>query len=203
VKFVWDPATGRYRDSKGLFVPRLMVRKSLDRVAAASGQRMRIMGQQVSKGEVSLADFHVAMRTEVKSAVLNNAAAAKGGYAQLTQSDYGRIGNEVKRHYTALDKFVTELYGGVTKTGTAGFASRVQLYFNTARAFYYKFDREAQETAGMTQERNLLHPAEHCAECLAMSAIGWVAIGTLVPIGERECVGNDRCTMEYRRAPND
>lgn len=198
MKFIWDLATGRYRDARGLFVPRLLVRKSLDRIAAASGQRMRVMGQAVSKGTVSLAEFHVAMRVEVKSAVINNAAAAKGGYAQLSFSDYGRVGNEVKRHYTALDSFVTELYAGTVKTGTPGFAARVQLYFNTARTFFYKLDREAQEAAGMTEERNRLHPAEHCADCVAMSKMGWVAIGTLIPIGDRECVGNDKCDMEYR-----
>jgi hypothetical protein len=198
VKFTWDPATGRYRDARGLFVPRELVRKSLDRIAAASGQRMRVMGQQLAKGQVEIADFHVAMRTEVKSAVLNNAAAAKGGFAQLTQSDYGRIGNEVKRHYIALDRFVGDLYGGIVQPNTKGFLARIQLYFNTARTFFYKLDREAQEAAGKTEERNRLHPAEHCGECQAMTDMGWVPIGTLVPIGERECVGNDRCDMEYR-----
>lgn len=198
MNFFWDPSTGRYRDAKGHFVPRELVRKSLDRIAAASGQRMRVMGQQLAKGSVEIADFHIAMRAEVKSALINNGAAAKGGYAQLTQSDYGRIGNEVKRHYTALDRFVQELYAGTVAPNTKGFLARIQLYFNTARTFYYKLDREAQEAAGMTEERNLLHPAEHCAECLAMSDMGWVPIGMLVPIGDRECVGNDRCTMQYR-----
>jgi hypothetical protein len=160
---------------------------------------MRVMGQQVARGTVELSEFHLAMRTEIKSSLINNVAAAKGGYAQLSQSDYGRIGNEVKRQYRFLDNFVTELYsGGGVKPGSQGFLARVQLYFNTSRTFYYKFDREAQEEAGMSEERNLLHPAEHCDECLAMTDMGWVPLGTLVPIGERECVGNDRCTMEYR-----
>lgn len=198
MKFWWDSTAARYRDAQGHFVPRILVRKSLDRIAAASGQRMRVMGQQLGKGTVSLTDFHLAMRQEVKTAFINNAAAAKGGYAQLTASDFGRVGNEVKKQYQFIDNFVTELYGGVVKTGTKGFLSRVQLYFNTARAFFYKMDREVQEIAEMTEERNRLHPAEHCSECLAMSAMGWVPIGTLVPIGERECVGNDRCDMEYR-----
>lgn len=156
------------------------------------------MGQGVGKGTMSLSDFHLAMRAEVKSSFINNVAAAKGGYAQLSQSDYGRIGNEVKKQYRYLDNFVTELYSGTVKVGTSGFLSRVQLYFNTARTFYYKFDREAQEAAGMTEEHNMLHPAEHCGECVAQSDMGWVPLGTLVPIGERECVGNDRCTMVYR-----
>lgn len=198
MKFWWDSTAGRYRDAHGHFVPRLLVRKSLDRIAAASGQRMRVMGQQLGRGKVSLVDFHLAMRAEVKTAFINNVAAAKGGYAQMSQSDFGRVGNEVKKQYKFLDDFVNELYAGVTKTGTPGFLARVQLYFNTARTFFYKFDREAQEEAGMIEERNMLHPAEHCPECLAMSAMGWVPIGTLVPIGERECVGNDRCDVEYR-----
>lgn len=198
MKFWWDSSVAQYRDAHGHFVPRLLVRKSLDRIAAASGQRMRVMGQQVAKGDASLGDFHLAMRTEIKTALINNVAAAKGGYAQLSQSDYGRVGNEVKRQYKFLDNFVTELYAGVTKANTPGFLARVQLYFNTARTMYYKFDREVQEEAGMKEERNLLHPAEHCDECLAQTDMGWVPLGTLVPIGDRECVGNDRCTMEYR-----
>lgn len=198
MKFTWDPATAQYRDAKGHFVPRALVRKSLDRVAQAAKVRMQSMAMELGRGKVSLPDFHLAMRSELKTAFVNNVAAAKGGYAQLTASDFGRIGNEVKKQYKFLDNFVTELYAGTAKTGTSGFLARVRLYFNTARTFFYKFDREAQEAAGMTEERNRLHPAEHCPECLAMSAMGWVPIGTLVPIGERECVGNDRCDMAYR-----
>jgi hypothetical protein len=198
VNFTWDPFTGRYRDAKGHFVPRELVRKTLDRLALASGKRMREAGARLGKGEIVVSDFHVLMRQELKSSLINNVAAAKGGYAQLTQSDYGRVGNELKKQYKALDNFVNEIYGGVVRTMSAGFLARIQLYFNTMRTFFYKFDREAQEEAGMTEERNRLHPAEHCGECMAMTDMGWVPIGTLVPIGERECVGNDRCDMEYR-----
>jgi hypothetical protein len=60
----------------------------------------------------------------------------------------------------------------------------------------------------MTMERNLLGNAEHCQpdprrphipDCPSLTRKAWVAIGTLPPIGERLCVWNCRCEIEYRR----
>jgi hypothetical protein len=48
------------------------------------------------------------------------------------------------------------------------------------------------------QERLELGIAEHCPECLADSARGFVRIGTLGSIGSRQCRTNCACRFLYR-----
>jgi hypothetical protein len=56
------------------------------------------------------------------------------------------------------------------------------------------------EDAGFEEARSVLHPADHCPGCLVEAEKGWQPIGAMVPIGERDCKGNCRCTVEYRRS---
>lgn len=198
MKYTWDVTVAQYRDAKGHFVPRRSVRKSLDRVILGTGNEMKGLAAEYRKGNLSLSEFALGMRERVKSVHLNSAAAARGGYAQLTQSDYGRVGRILKDQYTYLDRFVGDLDAKLVKLDGQGFFARVQQYFNTARVTYYQFADIAAEEAGFTEERNMLHPAEHCEDCIEMAALGWVPRGTLIPLGDRECGWNDKCDILYR-----
>jgi hypothetical protein len=72
------------------------------------------------------------------------------------------------------------------------------LYAEAGRGTYYVFTTKEMRAAGKTEEENQLHPAEHCQSCLDEAARGWVPIGTLIPIGQRDCLGRCRCTISYR-----
>lgn len=133
----------------------------------------------------------------MKSVHLYSTAVARGGWDQVSQGDYARLGPRLKTQYKYLDNFAGQVSRGeVALDGR--FLQRADLYGQAGRGTYWQVNSRVHNEAGYTEERNVLNEAEHCDGCLAESARGWVSIGELVPIGERDCHANDRCEIEYR-----
>lgn len=137
------------------------------------------------------------MLREIKTVHVANAVTAKGGWVQMEQSDWGRVGQRIRVQYDYANKFASEIRYGKQKLD-GRFLQRADMYGSAGRATFEAERRADREENGMTEERNRLHPAEHCSQCLEENTKGWVEIGTLVPIGERLCRVNDHCTLEYR-----
>lgn len=137
------------------------------------------------------------IRSEAKSSHIASYAAGKGGVKQLTQADYGRLGSTLKKQYAYLDRFSADLTAGEVPLD-GRFLQRVMLYVKDARRSFFQADAQAHIDAGYSAERNHLATADHCEGCVEATAMGWVPIGTLVPPGGRDCLGNCLCTIEYR-----
>ena len=73
------------------------------------------------------------------------------------------------------------------------------MYGQASRTLYENIRRRESSDAGFRFERNVLHPADHCDQCVNQSALGTVPIGSLVPIGRRTCRSNCRCTLSYSK----
>lgn len=196
--YQWDPSTARFRDpDTGRYIARAEVTGLVDTVILTSQRRITIASDLFRGGTTTLAEWQAEMRQEIKRVHLATEALVRGGWNQLGPSDYGRVGARVKEQYAYLSDFTTQLQAGTIRTdGT--FMARARLYAASVRAALHESMTEVVMAAGYTEERNVLHPAEHCVECLDQSAAGYVPLGTLVPIGARQCLGNDKCTMRYR-----
>jgi hypothetical protein len=196
--YTWNAGAARYTGPTGRFVARDDVRHAFDRVIERAGERMRRATDQMRGGELTLRQWQELMRSELKSLHLQSAAAARGGFGQLTQRDYGRVGRELRSQYEYLHEFTKDLRAGRAPTD-GRVLGRAELYAKSARAAYHEaHEQQSLDEAGYTEERSLLHAAEHCVQCIDQAALGWVPRGTLVPIGRRQCLGNCRCTMRYR-----
>lgn len=196
-RYGWNEAAQRYYDrATGRYVSFTQVRVAVDRMITASARRVTAVSDQLRMGAVDLAQWQTALREEIAITHRMAAAAAAGGWDQLTQADYGRIGAAVRVQYQYLHAFTEDIRGGLTLDGR--FLNRAAMYAKAARPFYHDLHAANVEAAGYDQEHNVTHEAEHCQQCLDMSALGWVPIGTCIPIGQRTCLGNDQCTMEYQ-----
>lgn len=196
--YQWDPAIARFRDPvTGRYITRDAVRKVLDELIVKSQARITVASNALRSGAMDITTWEAAMRAEIKSSHLASLALSRGGWNQLTSADFGRAGARIKSQYQYLAKFATEVTSGAQRTdGT--FMARARLYAASARpAFHIEMGDQLQQL-GYSEERNILHPAEHCGLCVDMTGLGWVPIRTLVPIGERTCLGNDRCSVAYR-----
>jgi DNA-binding phage protein len=199
--YVWSARAGRYRDAQGRFVSPAQVRAWLDqaldrerRTLLASARAFRAS----ARGLADLAAFERVMRDGVKTTHLLAAMAAKGGYAQMTAADYGRVGATVRFHYGKLEQWMRQVADG-TAPLDGRFVTRAAMYGGAALGTYYRVAGDAARAAGLTEEINVLGPTDHsCAVCVAQTALGPVPIGTLVPIGQRTCLGNCLCTIEFR-----
>jgi len=195
--YEWDARLGRYRNpATGRVVGLPRVRRALDRAIKSQQTRARTLAAELRNGTITLREWNAGMREVVKNTQLFSAAAGKGGWAQLTASDYGRVGQRVRAQYGYLDQFQAELRAGLGRDGM--FSRRSESYAEAGRPLYHEVEREVQREAGKREERSRLSPAEHCLECLTEAARDWQPLGAVVPVGQRICLNGCKCYMEYR-----
>lgn len=196
--YQWDPSTARFRDpDTGRYIARTDVTGVVDNMILQSQRRISVASDLLRGGTMPLGEWQKVMQQEIKRVQLGTEALVRGGWNQMTQADYGRVGARVKEQYAYLSDFTQQIVNGEVRMD-GGFMSRARLYAASVRASLHESMTEVVLAAGYTEERNVLHPAEHCVECIDQSAAGWVPLGTLVPVGARQCLGNDKCTMRYR-----
>lgn len=195
--YEWDKRLARYRNpASGQVVSQARVRAALDRAIRMEGLKGRALIGSLRSKEVTTREFELGMREVIKNTQLFSAAAAKGGWAQLTPSDYGIVGQRVREQYGYLAQFVDEMKAGLPADGIA--ARRAESYADAGRTAYHAVERNAQRDAGATEERSVLSPADHCDECIVEDAKGFQPIGQMKPIGQRECLNGCQCRVEYR-----
>lgn len=187
----------RYRDPvTGRFIARAAVRRALEDSLANLTRLTDTLAGDLRFGRISLVQWREQMRLIVKQTQMAAAELARGGRAQMTQSDYGRVGQLVRRQYGFLETWVDQIKAGLPFDGRM--EERAKQYLRGARSAYIAHEVQALRQRGFDEIRTVLHPAEHCPECLAEAARGFVRIGDHVPIGQRICRNNDRCTAEFR-----
>ena len=194
----WNETAERYVDlTSGRFVSRAVVAQELESVINLSQNNILTISQNLLDGNITLPQWQLAMEQEVKLIDVASGVTARGGWDQMTQSDWGFVGSLVKKQYGYLTNFANDISSGKQKLdGTL--LNRARLYANSGRVIYEEMRRRMARNKGKTEERRILAPAEHCEGCLAQADLGWQPIGTLDPIGAEECRTNCMCRFEYR-----
>jgi len=193
----WVTRAAQFRDpDTGRWITRVQVRSWIDKFIAASQAKLLEASSAYRAGNLSLDEWQATMREEIKDAHLTAEALARGGWNQLTPADFGRVGQRVRAQYRFLAGFTEDLRRGAVRLDGA-FLNRAKSYAGSALAGFYGSMGDVAASAGLTRERSMLSVAEHCQGCIDEAAKGWVPIGTLTPIGQRPCLGNDKCHMAY------
>src|ERR1700755_1112519 len=198
-QFRFDRSAGRYRGPTGTFVPQAQVRAYLDEALESAGKRMDLLASQLRSGQIDLISWEVRMRREVKIVTTYSGAAAKGGWAQMTEADYGRIGNYPRRQYEYLRGFARDIQSG--KQPLNGMVNaRAKLYSESGRPLYHRIEKAEMLVRGNKQRQSIRHGRDSCDGCVMAERAGWHDIeGSTVPeIGERECGNRCRCSWAYR-----
>lgn len=197
--FSYDDTTGRYRSKNGRFVSRQAVRVQLDDSLDGIADEMADLSKQLQNEEITRSQWQSEMMNRIKSTHLIAAASFKGGWDNLTQSDYGRVGGLIAREYKFLRNAVQEIESGKQPiNGTL--VRRSRLYGQQGRPTHYRFAQADYIRRGFDEERSILNVADHCEICVSEAAKGWQPMGQMIPIGSRLCLSNDRCSVEYRNS---
>jgi hypothetical protein len=201
VPFTFDPSVGRYRDAQtGRLIREEPIRRALDQVIDVQATQMRALSQSLIDGQINLATWQSMMMQGVKSVHVVGATLAKGGWAQMDQSDWGWTGQRVRSQYAYLRDFAAQIASGKQPlNGTA--LARAELYAHAGRATHRAAQERLAKERGLEQERNQLGAADHCPGCLGETARGWVPIGSLIPCGSRNCLARCRCSIIWRTVP--
>lgn len=197
-KFTYNPASMRYRDREsGRFVAAKDVRAAVDKVIDTESLKIRAVAERLKNGEINLPEWQLQTQALLKSLHVAMALAANGGLQNTSNSDLGFIGSQVKEQYKYLNRFAVEIKQGKQPLdGTL--VSRAALYAQAARSTYEDMVARNARANGCTQEKSILGAADHCEDCVGEAAKGWSVIGSLIPVGERQCKGNCRCTFTYK-----
>lgn len=195
----WNEAARRYLDARGRFVPAVAVRDALDASIDESAGRMRDLSQALREGRVSLADWQLGMAREIRASQLAATALARGGWAQMRPADNGWAGQRIRTQYEYLRRFAEQIERGEQRLDGA-FLQRAEQYIKAARTTHEEARRREARRAGDVEERSIRHAQDSCEQCIAEAARGWVPIGELVPVGQRACRANCRCSVEFRAA---
>lgn len=198
--FRFSPATGRYHNvASGRMVSERDVRDAVDRLADLASQKLGDLSDRLLAGRITLADWQQEAMAVLKDAHVAAATVAHGGKTAMDPEDWGYLGSRIKEQYQYLQAFAEQISRG-DQALNGGVGARARLYGQAVRSTFEAVRARDDVARGMDEERNVLHAADHCGECRELSVRGWVPIGTLPPIGVRQCGANDRCSMTRRRS---
>lgn len=199
-KFKFDPrlgTTGRYVDSRRRMVSRTGIIAEAEKAISGVKGEMRGLALQLQGGQISAQEWYDGMRQRLKIIHGLEASVAKGGWAQMTPSDWGAVGAITKQQYKYLNNFTLQILDG-TQPLDGRFIVRAGMYADASRGTAEDMLRRQAAINGYTEERRVLGVADHCQDCVDAANQGWRPIGTLPRIGDSVCRTNCHCTFEYR-----
>jgi hypothetical protein len=198
-QYTWSEAAGRYvSTATGRYVTFDSVRQATEAVTRRSQANIKALAESLRAGEVNLADWQSGMTRELKMLHLSSAAAARGGWAQMTQADFGQVGAQLKTQYNFLNRMAGQIADG-TQALDGRLVVRVNLYAQSGRGTFEDMRRRIEEAGGAELERRVLGIADHCKDCLREAAKNWQPIGVLARIGDSICRTNCHCHFEFQQ----
>lgn len=194
--FAWSNRQGRYQYRNGKPVKDETMGRWIEAALESSKARVRSLTDRLVSGDVNTAEWAIAMRDELRAGHRMMAQLAHG--PELSRSQLGRLGAIMRAQYGYLNAFSSGLESGDIATNAA-IITRAEMYIDAMWNTWQNESANAKARRGFTKIRNILDPfAKHCAGCISETARGWIAIGTEIPIGARDCRVRDRCRFEYR-----
>lgn len=133
--WVYDRASHRYRNTAtGRYIgPRQMV-DLRDQFTDALRGRANDLAAQLADGRMTLQQWELAMRQQVKIAHVDQYVLGRGGRNAMTPADWGRVGRELRDQYGHLHRFAQDIAEG--KLSAAQISARGRLYFDSATSSY-------------------------------------------------------------------
>lgn len=196
-RYGWNERAARYTNLRtGRFVSTETVKIELERYAQTAAANMRAVSQRLVQRQISLAEWQLAMEREIKAVHIASAAAARGGWAQMSPSDWGWVGVQVRRQYDYLQRFAAQIETG-RQPLNGRVPARAAMYGKAGHVTYEEMRRRHARDRGLGRERRVLGYAEHCPDCVVYAARGWQPIGSLPRIGDSRCLTNCMCHFEF------
>jgi hypothetical protein len=199
----WSAPTHNYRDlDTGRFVSGAQVHQWSAAASKASADAVGTMADLLAEGKLSVRDWTLLMRDEIKDIYVQQYVLAKGGLSQMTQRDWGSVGGMLREQYAYLDAFARQVADGGVAAGQI--ARRARMYAASSKEAFERATQRVMVESGRGEVRWRMTPAEHCPDCIAFSELGWQRIdsnpfgGAIPGSGATRCLTNCACEMDYR-----
>jgi hypothetical protein len=199
LNFQWDKSSLRYRyKDTGKFVSKQAVENLTEQAISQVGTDISTIGQLLVDKKITIQTWYDQTREAIKLAHTWSYMLGGGGQANLDQSDYGRIGAEVKRQDGFLRQFAEDLRNNTVSE--AQFNNRLNLYVNAADNTYEIARNASHSKAGYLWERRKRTKSDSCPSCIFYENLGWRTINSLPNPGQKcECHSNCGCYKEFSK----
>jgi hypothetical protein len=133
----WNPKSQRYYNTtSGQFLSNAKMLDLRDQFTAAKQGSIRALAGDVASGKISVQEWTLGFRQQVKTTYLDEYILARGGRNNMTQADWGRVGQMVKTQYQYQAQFAADVAAG--KLTEPQIAARSSMYINSATQAYEK-----------------------------------------------------------------
>lgn len=156
------------------FVSESVIAAELAAHQTATAATLQSLTADVFAGNISIEEWQAAVALELKNAALAQAAFANGGFANMTQADFGRVGQMLREQYGFLNNFAQGVADGSITEGQAGV--RIGMYSDSTEAAYWDAWRANQGGGEDLSNLPLLTQSPRD--------------------GNQQCLTNCRCTLD-------
>jgi len=206
--YYWDELVGRYRGKDGRFVGRDTVYAYVNQSLNISSNVSQALSSWVYDGNISVNDWKLAMRAEIKDEYIRQYLSFAGGRYNMTQADWGSIGGMLKEQYKYLDGFANDIASG--DMTEAQIAARAQMYINSAR----EGRERAREKSALKADYDEVYwevngALENCGGCIEFNQMSWQLIEdnpykeAYPGSGDTVCLTNCGCQLVYKNSKTD
>jgi hypothetical protein len=129
--WLYDIATKTFIDEAGRRMSEATLLEVRDGYLEAMDTLLDDYATNLANGSWTLGMFEDEMRRRLRTAYVAEYTLGKGGASQMTQSDYGRLGNMLKAQYKHLRGYLDDVQSGAETRGTAG--QRAKNFLGSAR----------------------------------------------------------------------
>lgn len=196
----WNPAAHRYQAvDSGRFLSAAGSDQLRDHFLNLQRDRLAELADRLSAGDLSLGSWERQMRSSIKQLWTTEYAYGRGGRNAIIDANRAELGNLVTRQWEYLSGFARDLEAGLLTAEQV--RARAQLYANAAVLAHAAGEAASFEDQDPStiEELNRLGSSDSCRQCPDLTALGWVAFGTLPLPGSRLCKSNCRCRISRRQ----
>lgn len=149
--------------------------------------------KDMSEGDLTVQQWEAGMRGELRTAFIDQATLGRGGRSMMTFSDWGSVGNQLRRQYQWLSSFAKEVATGTMTE--AQIIARAALYMDASTQAYEKAKVKAHGMPPLAH-----YPGDgtrpptcgvrcKCRLVITEDADNWYVHWVLGPVKKKHCDG--------------
>ena len=151
----------------GTFVSEKTLVNVRDTWIKARGPVVRDLAAQLKAGNISISEWVLEMRTELKTVHGAQFVLGRGGLGNMTQSDWGKLGANLRQQYGYLNDFANQTIAN-PQWSEGRIAARAQMYLEASSASFEQGRSRGVGTPSLPQ-----YPGDGNTQCLTNCKCYW------------------------------
>lgn len=172
--FSWDNIVHRFRYGNGRYVSTTTIENARQSLVDSLKVENEKLAQRLVDGKITVSQWEKEMRDNLRRVYTTQYLLGRGGINNMTQRDWGIIGNNLRQSYSYLRGYSTDLNNGrYSDEQIRAIVARMNLYANSTGLAYQRGMSEAHEQITLPH-----YPRDGSTICLVSCAcsLEWVKV---------------------------